>query len=102
MVTADEVPDPGVLHLTTTLNDEVMQDAPLSDLMNDVPALIEHISTFMPLAPGDVIFTGTPGGSFSDRGNERWLVPDDEVSVTIQGIGTLTNRVIDETDAARF
>ncbi|MGW6425058.1 fumarylacetoacetate hydrolase family protein [Nocardia sp. NPDC055053] len=99
VVTADEIPDPSVLRVTTTLNGEVMQDAPVSDMMNDVPALIEHISTFTPLAPGDVIFTGTPGGSFSDRGNKRWLVAGDEIAVTIPEIGTLRNRVVDENHA---
>jgi len=96
MVTADEVPDPAALRITTTLNGDVMQDSPTSVLIHDVPALIEHVTTFMPLAPGDVIFTGTPAGSFADRGNDRWLEPGDVVSVTISSIGTLTNDVIAE------
>lgn len=96
MVTADEIPDPAALELTTRLNGEVMQQSSVSELLNDVAALIEHITTFMPLAPGDVIFTGTPAGSFADRGDEKWLVPGDEVSVEITGIGTLTNVVADE------
>lgn len=96
MVTADEIPDPGNLRITTTLNGHVMQDSPTSVLIHDVPALIEHVTTFMPLAPGDVIFTGTPAGSFADRGNDQWLEPGDVVSVTISSIGTMTNHVISE------
>lgn len=96
MVTADELPDPAALRLTTSLNGEVMQDSGTSDLIVDVPGLIEHITTFMPLAPGDVIFTGTPGGCLADRGGGNWLKPGDVVSVSISGIGTLTNTVVDE------
>ncbi|WP_063886949.1 fumarylacetoacetate hydrolase family protein [Rhodococcus sp. LB1] len=97
MVTADEVPDPADLRITTTLNGHVMQDSPTSVLIHDVPALIEHITTFIPLAPGDVIFTGTPAGSFADCSNDQWLEPGDVVSVTISSIGTVTNHVIEET-----
>ncbi len=96
MVTADEIPDPAALQLTTTLNGEIVQKSSVSALIHSVPALIEHITTFMPLAPGDVIFTGTPAGSMADRGNDRWLTPGDEVSVSISSIGTLTNVVVDE------
>jgi 2-keto-4-pentenoate hydratase/2-oxohepta-3-ene-1,7-dioic acid hydratase in catechol pathway len=96
IVTSDELPDPAALRLKTTVNGEVLQDAPTADLIHDVPALIEHITTFMPLAPGDVIFTGTPAGCLADRGNDRWLVSGDVVSVEISGIGRLTNYVIAE------
>lgn len=96
VVTADEVGDPAVLRVTTTVNGEVMQDAPVSDLIHDVPALIEHITTFMPLSPGDVIFTGTPQGCRADRGNDGWLQPGDVVTVSVPGIGELTNTVVDE------
>lgn len=96
MVTADEIPDPSKLRVITRLNGEVFQDAPTSELINDVAALIEHISTFTQLMPGDVIFTGTPAGCLADRGNDRWLKPGECVTVEIPGIGTLSNRVVDE------
>ena len=61
-VTADEVPDVNALTLETRLNGEVMQHASLGDLIFTIPVLIEYISRFTPLSPGDVIATGTPGG----------------------------------------
>lgn len=96
LTTTDETGDPTDMRLTTQVNGEVMQDSPVSDLLNDVPALIEHITTFMPLEPGDVIFTGTPEGCRADRGNTGWLVPGDEVAVEVSGVGRLVHRVVDE------
>jgi 2-keto-4-pentenoate hydratase/2-oxohepta-3-ene-1,7-dioic acid hydratase in catechol pathway len=75
------------LAIRTTLNGEVRQDARTADLIFDVPTLVSHVSSFMTLLPGDVILTGTPGGVGPMR-------PGDEVSVTIEGIGTLTNQVV--------
>jgi 2-keto-4-pentenoate hydratase/2-oxohepta-3-ene-1,7-dioic acid hydratase in catechol pathway len=96
MVTADEVPDPGALRITTTVNGETLQDTDTARMVVDVPTMIEHITTFMPLGPGTVIFTGTPAGTMSDRGGERWLHPGDVVTVEIRGIGELQNYVVDE------
>jgi 2-keto-4-pentenoate hydratase/2-oxohepta-3-ene-1,7-dioic acid hydratase in catechol pathway len=96
LVTPDEAGNPSAMRLTTHVNGEVMQDAPVSDLLNDIPTLIEHITTFMPLEPGDVIFTGTPEGCRADRGNTGWLVPGDEVSVEVSGVGRLVHTVVDE------
>jgi 2-keto-4-pentenoate hydratase/2-oxohepta-3-ene-1,7-dioic acid hydratase in catechol pathway len=79
--------DVGDLAIRTTLNGEVRQDARTADLIFDVPTLVSHVSSFMTLLPGDVILTGTPGGVGPMR-------PGDEVSVTIEGIGTLTNQVV--------
>jgi 2-keto-4-pentenoate hydratase/2-oxohepta-3-ene-1,7-dioic acid hydratase in catechol pathway len=75
------------LAIRTTLNGEVRQDARTSDLVFDVPTLVAHVSSFMTLLPGDVVLTGTPGGVGPMR-------PGDEVSVTVEGIGTLTNQVV--------
>ena len=99
VVTSDELGDPAALHLTTKVNGETMQDSDTSLMVHDVPALIEHITAFMPLLPGDVIFTGTPAGPFVSRHRQRWLVPGDLVTVEISGIGQLQNHVIDEDDA---
>ncbi|MGH3357608.1 MAG: fumarylacetoacetate hydrolase family protein [Nocardioidaceae bacterium] len=73
--------------ITTTLGDDVRQDGRTADMIFKVPDLIAYVSSFMTLLPGDVILTGTPDGvgPMSDG---------DEVSVTIEGIGTLTNRVV--------
>ncbi len=75
------------LRLQTFLNGDVKQDGRTSDLIFDVPTLIAHVTSVMTLLPGDVILTGTPEGvGPMDAG--------DEVEVSIQGIGNLTNKVI--------
>ena len=96
LVTADEIPDPTILNLTTRLNGEVMQQAPISDLKFDIPALIEYCSTFAELQPGDVISTGTPGGVGFARKPPVWLQPGDKLEVDIDGIGALRNPVVAE------
>jgi 2-keto-4-pentenoate hydratase/2-oxohepta-3-ene-1,7-dioic acid hydratase in catechol pathway len=65
----------------------VKQDGNTSDMVFTVPDIIEYVSSFMTLLPGDVILTGTPDGVGP-------MVVGDEVSVTIEGIGTLTNSVV--------
>ncbi|GAA2093112.1 fumarylacetoacetate hydrolase family protein [Actinomadura alba] len=79
--------DPADLAITTMVNGEVRQDARTSLLIHDIPTLIEYVSQVMTLLPGDVILTGTPAGVGP-------LEIGDEVSVTIESIGTLTNRVV--------
>ncbi len=79
--------DPADLQLTTTVNGAVRQQARTSELLWDVPNLIAHVSQVMTLLPGDVLLTGTPAGVGP-------LSAGDEVSVTIESIGTLTNRVV--------
>ncbi|MGH1562502.1 fumarylacetoacetate hydrolase family protein [Mumia sp. DW29H23] len=75
------------LRVTTTLNGEVVQDGRTSDMLNKIPELIAYVSSFMTLLPGDVILTGTPEGVGP-------MNPGDEVSITVEGIGTLTNKVV--------
>jgi 2-keto-4-pentenoate hydratase/2-oxohepta-3-ene-1,7-dioic acid hydratase in catechol pathway len=96
LVTADEVGDPSALRLETRLNGEVMQSASTSDLIFDIPTLIEYCSTFARLEPGDVIATGTPGGVGAARKPPLWMRAGDTIEVSISGIGTLTNTVEDE------
>ena len=96
LVTADEIADPSALHLTTRLNDHIMQDAETSDMIFSVPALIEYCSAFTALAPGDVIVTGTTGGVGAFREPPLWLKAGDTVEVEISGIGILRNSVADE------
>ena len=79
--------DPSDLGLRTELNGEVKQDSRTSLMIFDVQAVIAYITSFMTLLPGDVVLTGTPEGVGP-------MQPGDDVSVTIEGIGTLTNRVV--------
>jgi 2-keto-4-pentenoate hydratase/2-oxohepta-3-ene-1,7-dioic acid hydratase in catechol pathway len=79
--------DPADLALTTTVNGEMRQTGRTSQLIHDIPALVAYVSAVMTLIPGDVILTGTPAGVGP-------LEIGDEVSVGIEGIGTLTNKVV--------
>ncbi len=93
LVTADDVPDVNALTLETRLNGEVMQHASLADLIFTIPVLIEYISRFTPLSPGDVIATGTPGGVGDRRTPPLYMKDGDQVEVEITGLGVLRNRI---------
>ncbi|NML18250.1 fumarylacetoacetate hydrolase family protein [Azohydromonas caseinilytica] len=93
MVTADEVGDVNALTLQTRLNGEVVQKASLSDLIFTIPVVIEYISRFTPLSPGDVIATGTPGGVGDKRQPPLYMKDGDVVEVEITGLGILRNPV---------
>jgi 2-keto-4-pentenoate hydratase/2-oxohepta-3-ene-1,7-dioic acid hydratase in catechol pathway len=94
LVTADEIPDPGALRLRTEVNGEVRQDAPVSDLIFDIPSLIETLSAGMTLEPGDIIATGTCAGVGIGFRPPRYLAAGDRVAVTIEPIGRLENPVV--------
>ncbi|MBA4222532.1 MAG: 5-carboxymethyl-2-hydroxymuconate isomerase [Methylobacterium sp.] len=96
LVTADEIADPAALTLTTRLNGEVMQQAPISDLVFGVAELVAYCSVFTPLIPGDVIVTGTTGGVGLFRNPPVFMKPGDVVEVEISQIGTLTNTISDD------
>lgn len=96
IASADEVGDPAKLNLITRINGTEMQRGELSDLIFDVPAIIAYVSTFTPLAPGDVISTGTPAGVGFARKPPVWLKPGDMVEVEIERIGVLRNTVAAE------
>jgi len=93
LVTADETGDPGPLRLRTEVNGETRQDAPIGDLIFDIPTLIETLSRFITLIPGDIIATGTPTGVGIGFEPPRYLQPGDVVSITVNRLGTLTNPV---------
>lgn len=93
LVTPDEVGDINGLELTTRLNGETLQQAPISDLIFDIPALIEYCSTFTELLPGDIIATGTPGGVGAARTPPIWLVPGDSLEVDLGPVGRLVTTV---------
>ena len=93
LVSRDEVPDVANLALQTRVNGAVMQEGRVSELIFDIPYLIEYLSTFTELLPGDVIATGTPAGVGAARTPPIWLADGDEVAVDIAGVGVLVNRV---------
>ncbi len=95
LVTVDEV-DVADVQLTTSVNGEVRQSARTSQMLVDVPRAIEFFSTFTTLQAGDVIATGTPGGVGLGHQPPLWLVAGDIVEVTVEGIGTIRNKVVDE------
>ncbi len=96
LVTADEISNPNSLKIRTVLNGEVMQDWNTDDMIFDVPTIIEFLSASTLLAPGTVILTGTPHGVGMARNPPVFLKHGDTVTVEIEGIGTLTNPVVDE------
>jgi len=93
IVTADEVADVTKLQLTTRVNGEVRQDAPVSQLIFDIPTLIETLSRVMTLEPGDLIATGTCAGVGIGFNPPKFLKKGDRVAITIEPIGTLENPV---------
>ena len=94
LATIDELPDIGASWLRTRVNGELRQEAPISDLIFDVPALVATLSEVMTLEPGDVIATGTGQGVGIGFDPPVYLAPGDVVEITIDGIGTLSNPVV--------
>lgn len=96
IVTADEIPDPKALRIVTRRNGEVVQDGGTGRMIFSIPYLMAHISKFTVLEPGDMIATGSPGGSAIESGVPGWLRPGETIEVEIAGIGTLRNPIADE------
>lgn len=96
MVTADEIPDPTKLTLTTRLNGNVMQHTTTDLLIWPIDVLIKYITTFTELRPGDVISTGTPGGVGFKRNPPVFMKAGDTVEVEISSIGILENPIVAE------
>ena len=93
MVTRSEIKDGEELTLETRLNGQVMQHATTAQMIHRIPRLINYISTFTVLEPGDVIVTGTPGGVGARRDPPVWMKPGDTVEVEITKVGTLVNTI---------
>lgn len=93
LVTADEIPDPQVLAIRCIVNGEVLQDSNTAEMVFGVADLVSFISQTMTLEPGDLVVTGTPAGVGFAREPKRWLEPGDTVTVEIEGVGRLTNRI---------
>ncbi len=96
VVTADEIPDPHVLQIGLSIDGEQLQNSNTSKLVFKIPELIEYISSITPLLPGDIVSTGTPPGVGLGRTPRRWLEPGETVTVTVEGLGSLTNPVVAE------
>lgn len=96
LVTADEIPNPNDLAIRTIVSGETLQDCNTSDMIFDVPTLIEFLSGSTTLLPGTVILTGTPHGVGMAMQPPRWLRAGDSVTIEIEKIGRLTNPVENE------
>ena len=101
LVTADEVPDPHDLELSTTVrsasgDEEELQRSNTSFVVHRIPELIAYLTEWTTLEPGDVIATGTPAGVGLGRVPARWLKPGETVISRIEGLGELRNLVVDE------
>jgi 2-keto-4-pentenoate hydratase/2-oxohepta-3-ene-1,7-dioic acid hydratase in catechol pathway len=96
IVTADEIADPHQLTIGLSIDGQTLQNSSTRELVFGIPQLIEHLSSIAPLLPGDVVSTGTPPGVGLGRTPKRWLKPGETVTVTIDGLGALTNPVVAE------
>lgn len=96
LVTTDEIEDPNALAIRTILNNKVVQNSNTVDMVFDVKMLISFLSGSTTLAPGTVIFTGTPSGIGMARKPPLLLGAGDSVTIEIESIGQLTNTVIEE------
>ena len=94
LVTLDELPDVNQLELTTLVDGVVMQEGNTRDLIFDIPAIIEYISTDITLMPGDIISTGTPAGVGIFREPPITLAPGNVVECRIEQIGSVINRCV--------
>lgn len=99
LVTLDELGDPQDLAISTRLNGELMQASSTAMMIFGIAETIEFITSFMTLEPGDIIATGTPGGVGMARDPQVFLHDGDLVEVTVDGVGTLTNTVVQRSAA---
>jgi 2-keto-4-pentenoate hydratase/2-oxohepta-3-ene-1,7-dioic acid hydratase in catechol pathway len=96
MVTRDEIDDLDKLRIVTTVDGETRQDGGSDMMIFKIPHVISHISTITWLEPGDMIATGSPGGSAIESDPPKWLTAGQSISVNIEPIGTLSNTIADE------
>jgi len=95
MVTADEIPPGAKMTLSCRLNGERMQHATTEQMIFKIPKIIEYVSTWTTLQPGDVLVTGTPGGVGARRTPPVWMKPGDKVEIEIDKVGILENSIAD-------
>jgi 2-keto-4-pentenoate hydratase/2-oxohepta-3-ene-1,7-dioic acid hydratase in catechol pathway len=93
LVPRDEVADPQNLAIRAILNGETMQESTTANMVFGVADLIAYITQTITLDPGDLIATGTPAGVGAFREPSVWMKPGDEITIEIEGVGTLTNPI---------
>ena len=96
IVTADEIADPHKLNISLSIDGEMLQNSNTDELVFKIPDLIEYLSSITPLLPGDIVSTGTPSGVGLGRTPKRWLRAGESCTVTVEGIGSITNPVVAE------
>ena len=94
LVTIDELDDPNALPIECVVSGETLQSSNTNDLIFGVPALVEWLSRYITVQPGDLVWTGTPEGVGAARTPPRFLRPGDVVETTIGGVGTMRNPVV--------
>lgn len=94
LVTPDELPNRDDLEITCTLDDEVVQSGRTSQMLFDVPSLVEKLSEILTLSPGDVIYSGTPSGVGFTREPPKLIQPGQVLVSTIEGIGTIRQEFV--------
>jgi 2-keto-4-pentenoate hydratase/2-oxohepta-3-ene-1,7-dioic acid hydratase in catechol pathway len=94
LVAASAVPDPQALAIRAILNGEVMQDSTTANMVFGVAEIVAFVSQGITLEPGDLILTGTPAGVGAFRDPKVWMQPGDEITIEIDGIGSITNPVV--------
>jgi 2,4-diketo-3-deoxy-L-fuconate hydrolase len=94
LTTADEVPDPQALAVRCRVNGVLKQDGRTSDMIFSVARLIAELSRGLTLLPGDIVLTGTPDGVGFARTPPEFLRPGDEVEVSVEGVGQISNRIV--------
>jgi 2-keto-4-pentenoate hydratase/2-oxohepta-3-ene-1,7-dioic acid hydratase in catechol pathway len=94
LVPASEVPDPQSLPIRAILNGRAMQDSNTSNMVFGVADIVAFVSQAITLEPGDLIITGTPAGVGAFRDPKVWLQPGDEITIEIDGLGSITNPVV--------
>ena len=95
MVTADEIPPNTKMTLSCRLNGQQMQHATTEQMIFKIPKIIEYVSAWTTLLPGDVLVTGTPGGVGARRTPPVWMKPGDKVEIEIDKVGILENGIAD-------
>ena len=95
LATADEVPDPQAVRISLTMDGKLLQDGTTARMLFGVAQLIAYLSRSTRLEPGDIIATGTPAGAASARKPPTWILPGATLKVSVDGLGTLTNPVVE-------